>query len=443
VGGRGDATLRERRDLARASARQASTRPLEGEPLPTGLKIGYVTSRFPKLTETFVLYEILGLERSGVEVEFYPLLRERAALVHPEAVPVVNRAHFLPFLSWAILLSQLHFLRRRPRAYLGALRALVQGTWGSANYLIGGIGIFPKVAHAARELEEKGVEHVHCSFSSHPAVAGFLIHRLTGIPYSFTAQGSDLHVDRHMLSEKLAEAAFVVAISGYNRDLILHECGDRWRDKIVVIHSGIESDFFKARASRRPDGPFRILCIGTLHEVKGQTYLIDACRLLSEAGVELSCQLVGDGKDRAALERQIADAGLEERVRLEGQRTRGQVAELLRAADVLVAPSVPTKQGKREGIPIVLMEALATGVPVLASDISGIPELVEDGRTGLLAPPRDTEALARALRRLHDEPKLRRQLGLAGRERVVREFDAHANAGRLASQIAIRSTRRD
>jgi colanic acid/amylovoran biosynthesis glycosyltransferase len=443
VGGRGDATLRERRGLARAPTRQASTRPLKGEPLPTGLKIGYVTSRFPKLTETFVLYEILGLERSGVEVEFYPLLRERAALVHPEAVPVVNRAHFLPFLSWAILLSQLHFLRRRPRAYLGALRALVQGTWGSANYLIGGIGIFPKVAHAARELEEKGVEHVHCSFSSHPAVAGFLIHRLTGIPYSFTAQGSDLHVDRHMLSEKLAEAAFVVAISGYNRDLILHECGDRWRDKIVVIHSGIESDFFKARASRRPDGPFRILCIGTLHEVKGQTYLIDACRLLSEAGVELSCQLVGDGKDRAALERQIADAGLEERVRLEGQRTRGQVAELLRAADVLVAPSVPTKQGKREGIPIVLMEALATGVPVLASDISGIPELVEDGRTGLLAPPRDTEALARALRRLHDEPKLRRQLGLAGREKVVREFDAHANAGRLASQIAIRSTRRD
>jgi colanic acid/amylovoran biosynthesis glycosyltransferase len=236
VGGRGDATLRERRGPARASARQASTRPLEGEPLPTGLKIGYVTSRFPKLTETFVLYEILGLERSGVEVEFYPLLRERAAVVHPEAVPVVNRAHFLPFLSWPILLSQLHFLRRRPRAYLGALRALLQGTWGSVNYLIGGIGIFPKVAHAARALEEEGVEHVHCHFSSHPAVAGFLIHRLTGIPYSFTAQGSDLHVDRHMLSEKVAEAAFVVAVSAYNRDLILRECGDRWRDKIVVIH---------------------------------------------------------------------------------------------------------------------------------------------------------------------------------------------------------------
>src|SRR6266545_4668620 len=385
VGGRGDATLRERRGLARAPTRQASMRSLEGEPLPTGLKIGYVTSRFPKLTETFVLYEILGLERSGVEVEFYPLLRERAAVVHPEAVPVVNRAHFLPFLSWPILLSQLHFLRRRPRPYLRAFRALLQGTWGSANYLIGGIGIFPKVAHAARALEEAGVEHVHCAFSSHPAVAGFLIHRL----------------------------------------------------------SGIESDFFKARAGRRPAGPFRILCIGTLHEVKGQTYLIAACRLLSEAGVEFTCQLVGDGEDRAALERQIADAGLEGRVRLEGQRTRGEVAELLRAADVLVAPSVPTRQGKREGIPIVLMEALATGVPVLASDISGIPELVEDGRTGLLAPPRDTVALARALRRLHNEPKLRRQLGLAGREKVVREFDAHANAGRLASQIAIRSTQRD
>src|SRR6266508_4090686 len=211
VGRRSHATLRERRGLARAPTRHASMRSLEGEPLPTCLKNGYVTLRFPTLTEAFVLYEILCLERSGVEVEFYPLLRERAAVVHPEAVPVVNRAHFLPFLSWPILLSQLHFLRRRPRPYLGALRALVQGTWGSANYLIGGIGIFPKVAHAARELEEEGVEHVHCAFSSHPAVAGFLIHRLTGIPYSFTAQGSDLHVDRHMLSEKVAEAAFVRA----------------------------------------------------------------------------------------------------------------------------------------------------------------------------------------------------------------------------------------
>jgi glycosyltransferase involved in cell wall biosynthesis len=401
-----------------------------------------VTSRFPKLTETFVLFEILGLERFGAEVEFYPLVREREAVVHPEARAVVDRAHFLPFVSWPILLSQLHFLRRRPRAYVGALAALMKGTLGSLNFFVGGIGIFPKVAHAARAMEDDGVEHVHCHFSSHPAVAGFVIHRLTGIPYSFTAQGSDLHVDRHMLREKVAEADFVVTISTYNRDLILRECGERWRDKIVVIHSGIETRFFEPTDSRPAGARFNVLCVGTLHEVKGQAYLIDACRVLSESGVDFTCRFVGEGKDRPALERRIAAAGLEGRVHLLGQRTRGEVLELLRTADVLVAPSVPTKQGKREGIPIVLMEALATGVPVVASNISGIPELVEDDGTGLLVPPRDGEAIARALLRLHDEEELGRRLARAGRQKVEREFDAYENASRLASEIAMRRAKR-
>ncbi len=438
MGGRGHPTLRKRPDPVRLAGHETEARGPEVGSAPEGLKLGYVTSRFPKLTETFVLFEILGLEQSGTEVKFYPLLRERAAVVHPEARQVVDRARFLPFISWPIVLSQLHFMRRRPRAYLGALGALVTGTWGSLNFLVGGIGIFPKVAHAARAMEEEGVEHVHCHFSSHPALAGFVIHRLTGIPYSFTAQGSDLHVDRHMLREKVAEADFVVAISTYNRDLILRECGERWGDKVVVIHSGIETGFFERTESRPSDARFNVLCIGTLHEVKGQAYLIDACRVLSESRVDFTCRFVGEGKDRPALERRIAAAGLEDRVQLLGQRTRAEVLELLRAADVLVAPSVPTKQGKREGIPIVLMEALATGVPVVASDISGIPELVENDGTGLLVPPRDSEAIARALLRLHDEEDLGRRLARAGREKVEREFDAYENAGRLAFEIATR-----
>ena len=442
MGGRGHPTLSKRQDQVRLAGRETEGQSPEVGSFSNGLKLGYVTSRFPKLTETFVLFEILGLERSGAEVEFYPLLRERAAVVHPEARTVVDRAHFLPFLSWPILLSQLHFLRRRPRAYVGALAALMKGTWGSLNFFVGGIGIFPKVAHAARAMEEEGVEHVHCHFSNHPAAAGFFIHRLTGIPYSFTAQGSDLHVDRHMLRKKVAEADFVVTISAYNRDLILRECGERWRDKIVLIHSGIETGFFEPTDSDRTRGRFNVLCVGTLHEVKGQAYLIDACRVLAESGVDFACQFVGDGKDRPALERRIAAAGLEGRVQLLGQRTRAEVLELLRTADVLVAPSVPTKQGKREGIPIVLMEALATGVPVVASDISGIPELVEDDGTGLLVPPRDSEAIARALLRLHDDEDLGRRLGSAGREKVEREFDAYENAARLASEIATRRARR-
>jgi glycosyltransferase involved in cell wall biosynthesis len=398
---------------------------------PSRLKIGYVTSRFPKLSETFVLGEIQAVEEQGLQIELFPLLREREDVVHSEARPLAARAHYQPFFSLPILGSQLHFLRRRPRKYLGALWALLRGTWGSANFLFGALGIFPKVVHAARLMEADGVAHVHCHFSSHPAAAGFVVRRLTGIPYSFTAHGSDLHVDRHMLREKVDEAAFVVAISEFNRNVILRECGDDVAGKLVVVHCGVDMQLFRQRDTAPPDRPFTVVCVGMLHEVKGQAHLIEACRLLAEEGIDVACVLVGEGEDRSVLERRIAEAGLEGRVTLAGNLTRAEVAEVLRSAHVLATPSVPTKRGKREGIPVALMEAMSGGVPVVASDLSGIPELVEDEVTGLLVPPRDSTALAGALRRLHDDPALRERLAFAGREKVAREFDVRANAAEL------------
>jgi glycosyltransferase involved in cell wall biosynthesis len=406
------------------------------------MKVAYVMSRFPRLSETFVLGEMLAVEEQGVEIELYPLLREREDIVHPEAQALARRAHYEPFLSPAIVRSQIHFLLRDPRAYLGALAALLRGTWGSRNFFVGALGIFPKVAHAARLMRAEGVDHVHCHFSNHPAAAGFVVHRLTGLPYSFTAHGFDLHVDRHMLCEKVAEAAFVVPISEYNRMLMVEECGEHAEEKAVVIHCGVDTGFFRPRESAPPEPPFSLLCVGTLHEVKGQSFLVESCRLLSEEGVDLVCTLVGDGPDRARLTRAVAAAGLEGRVTFAGLRTRADVAGLLRSAHAVVAPSVPTAEGKREGIPIVLMEAMASGVPVVASGISGIPELVHDGVSGLLVPPGDPWALARALRLLHDDPGLRERLARAGRERVVREFDVRANAAELVRQIGLHARAR-
>lgn len=398
-------------------------------------RVAYIMSRFPKLSETFVLNEILAVEEQGLEVDIYPLLRAREELVHPEALALAARARYQPFLSLAIIRSQLYFFRSRPRAYLAAFADLLRGTWGSRNYFVGALGIFPKVAHAARLMEADGVELVHCHFSNHPAVAGFLVHRLTGIPYTFTAHGFDLHVDRRMLCEKVAEAAFVVTVSEYNRRLILEECGEQAREKVAVVHCGVDTDFFRPREPQLSERPFSLLCIGTLHEVKGQEYLVEACRLLADGGVRVACTLVGDGPDRPALIRRIEAAGLQGRVRIAGRMTRAGVAEQLREADVLVAPSVPTRQGKREGIPVVLMEAMGGGVPVVASGISGIPELVVDGQTGLLVPPRDPQSLAAALRRLHDDPALRRRLALAAREKVEREFDLRTNAAELVRRF--------
>lgn len=398
--------------------------------------VAYVMSRFPKLTETFILQELLAMDRAGVHVELYPLLRQRGESVQPAAQRWVDRAHFFPFISPAIVASQWHYLRdpRLRRRYLRAFLDMISGTWRSPNFLVGGLGIFPKVAHAALQMRAEGVEHVHCHFANHPALAGFLIHRLTGIPYSFTAHGSDLHVDRTMLPTKVREAAFVVTISEDNRRVIEDTCGSAADGRVAVIHCGVDPTAFQPRGDVR-QGPLRIVAVGTLHEVKGQTHLIDACRRLVERDVAFSCRIVGGGPDRDMLAARIADLGLGERVTLAGQMTSGAVAEELAAADVLVAPSVPTRGGKREGIPVVLMEAMATGLPVVASRLSGIPELVTDGVDGLLVPPGEAEAIADALERLASDPDLRRTLGNAGRATILRGFDIDRNAALLIQRF--------
>lgn len=403
------------------------------------LKVAYIMSRFPKLTETFILYEMLAMQKQGIEVEIYPLLRERAEVMHAEAKQFVEAAHYQPFISLPIIRANLDFLLRKPRLYLRTLWDLLRANWGSFKFFTGAIGIFPKVVLFAQQMKAEGINHVHAHFASHPAAAGFIIHRLVGIPYSFTAHGSDLHRDRHMLCEKVAEAEVVVAISEYNRGLILSECQGNYRDKVTVIHCGVDTDVFQSRSQETPhekgENPFMILCIGTLHEVKGQAYLIEACHKLLERRVDFVCHFVGDGPDRRSLMALAEQAGIAEKIRFHGRLTREEITRLLQDADVLAAPSVPTRDGRREGIPVVLMEAMGSSVPVIASNISGIPELVEDKVTGLLVTPRDATSLTNALECYFADPDLRRRLGQAGREKVVRDFDLSKNAENLAKQF--------
>jgi glycosyltransferase involved in cell wall biosynthesis len=244
-----------------------------------------------------------------------------------------------------------------------------------------------------------------------------------------------------MLCEKVAEASFVVAISRYNQEVIAEECGDAALRTTLVLHCGVDTQRFRPRSAMAPAArPVpRLLCVGSLHEVKGQQHLIEACRLLRARGLELAVQLVGEGPDRAALARQINEAGLGDRIELTGTRTSVELAELLRGADLVATPSVPSRDGRREGIPVALMEAMATGLPVVASRLSGIPELVEHDKSGLLVEPGDVDGLADAIELLCSEPALRKRLGRAAREKVLSEFDLNANAAALAELFTSRS----
>ncbi len=395
------------------------------------VKVAYIMSRFPKLSETFVLYEMLALQQQGVDVEVFPLINERAKVVHAEAKPFVERAHYLPVLSLPILKANLHFLRTKPAVYLGVWLDVLRGTFGSMNYLIGGLGIIPKAAKFAYDMQRMGVRHVHAHFANHPAVAALVINRLTGIPFSFTAHAHDIYVDQHMLKEKVQAAKFVVAISEYNKALITRHAGEAMRDKIKVVHCGVDTSLFQPRQKLAGDAPFTIVCVGSLEEKKGQTYLVEACRLLKQRGLRFVCHLIGDGQNRAELEEQVRRDNLGDVVKLVGGIPRADVLKMLAKADVVALPSIRTKSGKMEGIPVALMEPLACEVPVVSTQTSGIPELVEDGVTGLLVPPENPAALADALQRLADDPELGQRMGRAGREKVLREFDLNDNATKL------------
>lgn len=415
--------------------------------------VAYVMSRFPKLTETFVLDEILALEARGVRVEVFPLWRERGGPVHPDAVPVVDRAHFTPTLDSTILRDNLAALFSRPGIYLGTLARVVRANLASLRFLLGALAVFPKSVSFARRMRALGVEHLHAHFASHPAASAFVVGRLGGIPWSFTAHGSDLHREQAMLPEKVAEAAHVIAISDYNRRFLLDHAGPdaaRHADRVHVVHCGVDAERFAGdpgvvdaerlsrdrlvgdaeTASLRGDA-FEIVCVGTLHAVKGQGFLVDACAALDKEGLAWRLHLVGDGEDRQALEDRARAHDIADHVVFHGALDRAGVRAVLAGADVSVAPSVPTADGRREGIPVVLMEAGATGLPLIGSRLSGIPEIIEDGVTGLLVEPGDVAGLTAALVRLASDSALAGRLGAAARQRIEDEFSLDRNVDRL------------
>ncbi len=407
-------------------------RPPEAELAAVGARPGpvaYVMSRFPKISETFILNEIIELRRRGVLIEIFPLVREREEVMHPEVADLVRHAHYAPVLSLRVLVSQVAWLVRAPRRYLGAWARVLRGNLRSRAALIRSLYIVPQAATFARELRTLGVEHVHAHYATYPALTAYVIHCLVGLPYSFTAHAHDIYVDRTMLAEKLAAASFAVTISNFNRDLLRRLYGGA-ADQVHVVRCGVDTDLFRP-APRAPHAELTVLCVGSLQEYKGQAYLVQACELLVRRGVQLRCLLVGEGRDRRELEHLVGRLGLEQVVSFLGSQPRDVVQRLLGRADVFALPSVTARDGQMEGIPVALMEALASGVPVVASDLSGIGELVEHEGNGLLVPERDAEQLADALSLLADDEDLRQQFGRAGRQTILTSFQLDENVAQL------------
>ncbi len=399
--------------------------------------IAYTVQRFPDLTITFIYREVMALRAQGIEVAVFSTWQPRRDQLSQEAVGLVDSTFYIfPLKVLPFIAAHLACLLTRPLRYLGTLLFIIRRSGGGSRNRARGVIHFAEAVYLARQMEKRKVRHIHGSFASNPANLALIVSRLTGISFSFAAHANDIFADQILLREKLAAARFVIASTQYNKDYLRAQFPGIAEDKIQVIHHGVSLRDFRPGERESRDSLPMILAVAQFREKKGLPFLVEACHLLKEGGHKFACSIVGDGPQRSMLESLISRYDLQDTVRLEGIVFQESLKDYYRRADILVLPSVVARDRDRDGIPVTLIEAMAMGCPVVSTTVSGIPELVEHGRTGLLVPPGDARMLAEALLTLLQDERLRLEMGRASRAKVVTEFDLKESVDQVSALFA-------
>src|SRR5215469_4950898 len=369
--------------------------------------VGMVVKRWPRLSETFVLNEILGLERAGLRLRIYALMDPHEPATQAEINEVQAPVSYLRTGTRAdlriLLGAQLALLRSAPCRYLRTLCYVLarRRHWSTFLHLF-------EAARLVALLRKHGVSHVHAQFAHGPTSVAHFASLLGDITFSFTGHAKDIYLSPpDLLAVKIAAARFVTTCTAHNVAYLRELAVPADHAKIHLVYHGVATERFCPDPASKDLGesaetatPIRMIAVGRLVEKKGYSYLIHACALLRQRGCCYTLAIYGSGPQRDELARLIDAFGLGEVVRLHGTRTQEELITLYREADLFVLSPQILADGDRDGIPNVLMEAMSVGLPVVATNVSGIPELIEHDRSGLLVPPCDEVALADALERL-------------------------------------------
>ena len=389
----------------------------------------YVLKRYPRLTETFILNEIRAMERLGERLHIFSLLPPEPPPHHPMVAEVRATVHAPPD-GWRAKArvfagAHLRMLGSVPLRYLGTFM-LALGRTLSSRHPISLWRQFARAGVLAEMCRRQGVRHIHAHFANAPTSVAHFAHRMSGIPFSFTAHAKDIYLSRPaILRRHLRAAEFVATCTAYNAEFLRRIAPRLQPQRIHLVYHGIDLQNFAAADACAPRyrRRARILAVGRLVPKKGHEDLIAACAVLRDQGVDFECEIVGSGPLLDALRAEIGRHALADRVVLSGPMTHRELIVRYREADLFVLAPRIAEDGDRDGIPNVIAEAMAVGVPVVATDVSGIPELVRHGYTGLLAPSQDPRALAAQIKRLLEDRQLGTQLARAARELLRREFD--------------------
>lgn len=399
--------------------------------------LAYLVSEYPAFSHTFILHEVLRLKALGFHIRVASINapgRDPAQFTADEAAEARITYYVKSDGARGALKALASALLRRP---LKTVRGLVfaLGLGGTDLGKIGyGLFYFIEALMLGRWMQQQGCTHLHVHFATPACTVGLICKRVFPIGFSFMVHGPDEFYDApgYRLRDKIAGADFVLAIGTYARSQMMKLSPPAQWDKFDVCPLGVDPTLFQPIAFRPSPEPVEVLCVGRLVPAKGQHILLSAMARLRDQGLNIRLRLVGDGPDRASLERQTRELGLGEQVHFEGAVNQDRVRALYREADIFALASFA------EGIPIVLMEAMAMEIPCVTTYITGIPELIRHDIDGLLVAPSDDVELATAIARLAHEPELRLRLGQAGRQRVLDKYDLGPNTEHMAAVFSRR-----
>jgi glycosyltransferase involved in cell wall biosynthesis len=387
----------------------------------------YLTGEYPRATDTFIQREVAALRAQGITVMTASIRRTGPEhLVGEEQIAEAAQTfHVLEAAKHPLRLAaaKLRLLRHPGRFFRAFALAWRTAPGGLRNWLWQ-MFYFAEAIMLADHMQRHGVRHLHNHIAKASCTVAMLASELSGIPYSFTLHGPDIFFapDHWRLDEKIARARFVACISEFCRAQAMIFSDRALWDKLHIVHCGIDP----ARYDPAPrQGPPHLTFVGRLAAVKGVPVLLEALSVLKGELPRLRVTLIGDGPERARLEQDAADLGLRDVVDFAGYRSQSEVARALKVTDALVLPSFA------EGVPVVLMEAMAAGRPVITTGVAGVSELVEHGKSGFLVPPGDAQRLAQAIRAVLADPDRRIEMGRTGRTRVVEDFDIGKEAAWL------------